>query len=106
MASGCPLRRDKPRVRASSASNPIASQSSLYGEPQLHAGTRCHGLHLGVRPAHMDKRAWTLDREWGDAGFHKNRIHEWLLQPKALLGPEYTFGRRHMGDATYSTVAP
>ncbi len=51
------------------------------------------------------KRAWTLDREWGDAGFHKNRIHEWLLQPKALLGPEYTFGRRHMGDATYSTVA-
>lgn len=52
------------------------------------------------------KRAWALDREWGDAGFHKNRIHEWLLQPKALLGPEYTFGRRHMGDATYSTVAP
>ena len=52
------------------------------------------------------KLAWTLDREWGDAGFHKNRIHEWLLQPKALLGPEYTFGRRHMGDATYSTVAP
>ena len=52
------------------------------------------------------KRAWTLDREWGDAGFHKNRIHEWLLQPKALLGPEYTFGRHHMGDATYSTVAP
>ena len=51
------------------------------------------------------KRAWTLDREWGDAGFHKNRIHEWLLQPKALLGPEYTFGRRQMGDATYSTVA-
>lgn len=52
------------------------------------------------------KRAWTLDREWGDAGFHKNRIHEWLLQPKALLGPEYTFGHRHIGDATYSTVAP
>jgi hypothetical protein len=26
-----------------------------YGEPQLHAGTRCHGLHLGVRPAHMDE---------------------------------------------------
>ena len=57
-------------------------------------------LHLWM------KRAWTLEREWGDAGFHTNRIHEWLLQPKALLGPEYTFGRRHMGDATYSTVAP
>ena len=51
------------------------------------------------------KRAWTLDREWGDAGFHKNRIHEWLLQPKALLGPQYTFGRRHMGDAANPITA-
>ncbi len=40
------------------------------------------------------KRAWALAREWGDEGFHKNRIHEWLLKPNALLGPEYTFGRR------------
>jgi alkylation response protein AidB-like acyl-CoA dehydrogenase len=45
------------------------------------------------------KRAWVLDKEWGDNGFHKNRIHEWLLQPKALLGPEFTFGRRYLGDA-------
>jgi alkylation response protein AidB-like acyl-CoA dehydrogenase len=51
------------------------------------------------------KRAWTLDREWGDAGFHKNRIHEWLLQPNALLGPQYTFGRRHMGDAATPITA-
>jgi len=51
------------------------------------------------------KRALALDREWGDAGFHKNRIHEWLLQPKALLGPQYTFGRRHMGDASNPTTA-
>lgn len=39
------------------------------------------------------KRGWVLDREWGDSGFHKNRVHEWLVQPNALIGPEYTFGR-------------
>ena len=44
------------------------------------------------------KRAWALAREWGDEGFHKNRIHEWLLQPNALLGPEFTFGRRSLTD--------
>ena len=42
------------------------------------------------------KRIWALSYEWGDEGFHKNRIHEWLLQPNALLGPEYTFGRRSL----------
>ena len=42
------------------------------------------------------KRAWALASEWGDEGFHKNRIHEWLLQPNALLGPEFTFGRRSL----------
>lgn len=45
------------------------------------------------------KHAWALSREWGDVGFHKNRIHEWLLQPKALLGPEYTFGKRSLIDS-------
>lgn len=44
------------------------------------------------------KRAWALAREWGDEGFHKNRIHEWLLQSNALLGPEFTFGRRTLTD--------
>jgi len=44
------------------------------------------------------KRAWALAREWGDEGFHKNRIHQWLLKPNALLGPEYTFGRRSILD--------
>lgn len=46
------------------------------------------------------KRAWALAREWGDEGFHKNRIHEWLLRPNALLGPEFTFGRRSIIDAS------
>ncbi|MBT8140558.1 MAG: acyl-CoA/acyl-ACP dehydrogenase [Gammaproteobacteria bacterium] len=38
------------------------------------------------------KRSWALDKNWGDEGFHKNRIHEWLLNPRALFGAEYTFG--------------
>ena len=42
------------------------------------------------------KRVWALISEWGEEGFHKNRIHEWLLQPNALIGPEYTFGRRSL----------
>tara|TARA_B110000503_G_scaffold114442_1_gene172001 strand:+ start:4392 stop:5495 length:1104 start_codon:yes stop_codon:yes gene_type:complete len=49
------------------------------------------------------KRAWVLSREWGDVGFHKNRIHEWLLQPKALLGPEYTFGKRSLIESSQAT---
>lgn len=40
------------------------------------------------------KRAWALDKAWGDSGFHKNRIHEWLLNPNALIGAENTFGSR------------
>ena len=39
------------------------------------------------------KRAWTLDKVWGDPGFHKNRVHEWLLNDRALIGAENTFGR-------------
>ena len=45
------------------------------------------------------KRSWALAREWGDDGFHKNRIHEWLLRPKALLGPDFTFGRHSIAEA-------
>ena len=44
------------------------------------------------------KRAWALAREWGDEGFHNNRIHEWLLRKNALLGPEFTFGRGSLTD--------
>lgn len=39
------------------------------------------------------KRAWALDKAWGDPGFHKNRVHEWLLNDRALIGAENTFGR-------------
>ena len=48
------------------------------------------------------KRAWALAREWGDEGFHKNRIHEWLLRPEALLGPDFTFGRRSITEVPAS----
>ena len=48
------------------------------------------------------KRAWALAREWGDQGFHNNRIHEWLLRKNALLGPEFTFGRGSLTDIAKS----
>lgn len=38
------------------------------------------------------KRSWALDKSWGGNGFHKNRIHEWLLNMEVPLGPENTFG--------------
>ncbi|CAN0603694.1 unnamed protein product, partial [Ectocarpus sp. 12 AP-2014] len=37
------------------------------------------------------KHAWALDKAWGDGGFHKNRVHHWLLQESALTGPEHSF---------------
>jgi len=37
------------------------------------------------------KRCWAIDKTWGDAGFHKNRIHERLLDPSTLMGAEHTF---------------
>jgi alkylation response protein AidB-like acyl-CoA dehydrogenase len=40
------------------------------------------------------KHAWALDKAWGDVGFHKNRVHQWLLQDGALTGPEHSFGRQ------------
>lgn len=64
-------------------------------------GIQCHGAMGYTWECDLQiwvKRAWALSREWGDEGFHKNRIHEWLLRPKALLGPEYTFGRRSIAD--------
>jgi len=44
------------------------------------------------------KRTWALDKAWGDSGFHKNRIHEWLLIPEVPLGPENTFGSRQFPE--------
>jgi len=51
------------------------------------------------------KRAWVLEKTWGDSGFHKNRIHEWLLNPRALIGAEFTFGSAAAGHGSQS-LAP
>ncbi|MEE8427986.1 MAG: acyl-CoA dehydrogenase family protein [Gammaproteobacteria bacterium] len=42
------------------------------------------------------KHAWALDKAWGDAGFHKNRIHKWLLNERSLIGAGNTFGRMEL----------
>ena len=52
------------------------------------------------------KRAWVLEKNWGDSGFHKNRIHEWLVNPRALVGAEYTFGSRAAGHGSQSLAPP
>lgn len=64
-------------------------------------GIQCHGAMGYTWECDLQiwvKRVWALTREWGDEGFHKNRIHEWLLRPNALLGPEFTFGRRSITE--------
>jgi len=38
------------------------------------------------------KRSWALDKFWGHAGFHKNRTHQWLMNPNAQIGADKTFG--------------
>ena len=40
------------------------------------------------------KRAWALDKFWGHAGFHKNRLHQWLMNPNAKIGADKTFGEQ------------
>lgn len=39
------------------------------------------------------KRAWALSSWWGDLGFHKRRVHDWLLDQSNLLGAENTFSQ-------------
>lgn len=56
---------------------------------------QCHGamgytwecdLHI------WNKRAWALDKFWGHPGFHKFRLHQWLMNPNAKIGADKTFG--------------
>lgn len=49
-------------------------------------------LHIAI------KRAWALDKTWGDVGFHQSIIHDWLLNEKALLGAGNTFGRMELSQ--------
>ncbi len=70
----------------------LAGRNTIQAHGAMGYTWECD-LHIWV------KRAWALAREWGGEGFHKNRIHEWLLRPNALLGPEFTFGKRSIIDA-------
>jgi alkylation response protein AidB-like acyl-CoA dehydrogenase len=87
---------DQAAQRADWAVSHAKAAASSAAQLAARHSTQVHGamgytwecdLHI------WSKRAWALAREWGDDGFHKNRIHEWLLNPRALIGPEYTFGR-------------
>ncbi len=58
---------------------------------------QCHGamgytwecdLHIWM------KRAWALDKFWGHPGFHKFRLHQWLMNPNAKIGADKTFGEQ------------
>ena len=37
------------------------------------------------------KRAWALDASWGERGFHKNRVSDYLFADATGLGPGHTF---------------
>jgi alkylation response protein AidB-like acyl-CoA dehydrogenase len=37
------------------------------------------------------KRAWALDASWGDRGFHKTRVSDYLFADATGLGPGHTF---------------
>jgi hypothetical protein len=38
------------------------------------------------------KKAWALANTWGDAGFHKRRVAEYIFSDGARLGAGATFG--------------
>lgn len=78
----------------------VSHAKVVAGEAALLAAKnaiQCHGamgytwecdLHIWM------KRAWALDKFWGHGGFHKNRIHQWLLKPAAKIGADKTFGEQ------------
>jgi alkylation response protein AidB-like acyl-CoA dehydrogenase len=87
-----PERADFAVSHAKLAATRVAALAARYAI-QVH-GAMGYTWECDVQIA--AKRVWALISEWGEEGFHKNRIHEWLLQPNALIGPEYTFGRRSL----------
>lgn len=84
--------------RPSHADFAVSHAKVVAGEAALLAakhGMQVHGamgytweydLHIFM------KRAWALDKFWGHAGFHKNRLHQWLMNPNAKIGADKTFG--------------
>lgn len=87
-------------TRPNHADFAVSHAKVVAGEGALLAAKnsiQCHGamgytwecdLHIWT------KRAWALDKFWGHGGFHKNRLHHWLLKPTAKIGADKTFGEQ------------
>lgn len=65
----------------------LAAKNSIQSHGAMGYTWECD-LHIWM------KRAWALDKFWGHAGFHKNRLHQWLLNPNAKIGADKTFGEQ------------
>ncbi len=65
----------------------LAAKSSIQCHGAMGYTWECD-LHIWM------KRAWALDKFWGHAGFHKNRLHQWLMNPNAKIGADKTFGEQ------------
>ena len=65
----------------------LAAKNSIQSFGAMGYTWECD-LHIWM------KRSWALDKFWGHAGFHKNRLHQWLLNPNAKIGAEMTFGEQ------------
>jgi alkylation response protein AidB-like acyl-CoA dehydrogenase len=65
----------------------LAAKNSIQSHGAMGYTWECD-LHIWM------KRAWALDKFWGHAGFHKNRLHHWLLKPTAKIGADKTFGEQ------------
>ncbi len=65
----------------------LAAKNSIQSHGAMGYTWECD-LHIWM------KRSWALDKFWGHAGFHKNRLHHWLLKPTAKIGADKTFGEQ------------
>ncbi|NPU91206.1 MAG: acyl-CoA/acyl-ACP dehydrogenase [Gammaproteobacteria bacterium] len=65
----------------------LAAKNSIQSHGAMGYTWECD-LHIFM------KRAWALDKFWGHAGFHKSRLHQWLMNPNAKIGADKTFGEQ------------
>ena len=65
----------------------LAAKNSIQSHGAMGYTWECD-LHIFM------KRAWALDKFWGHSGFHKNRLHQWLMNPNAKIGADKTFGEQ------------
>ncbi len=69
-----------------------ATQAALLA---ARKGIQVHGAMGYTWEADLQmfmKRAWALAGSWGDLGFHKQRVADFVLAADAQLGPAQTFG--------------